>query len=164
MYSKDKILNKIAERTIISDNCHIYKNMLDPDGYGRVYAGITDGKKIVLSVHRFIYEYYNKAIPKGRVVMHSCDNPSCCNPSHLSVGTHAENVKDAINKERHFSTAIKHVLGGYCSKGHLLTKDTLIQWNYKTRIKNVCRICTNEKASRNYQKRKLAKQTKTIQL
>ena len=32
--------------------------------------------------------------------MHACDNPSCINPDHLSVGTPADNVLDAINKGR----------------------------------------------------------------
>ena len=34
-------------------------------------------------------------------VMHSCDNKICCRPSHLTAGTHAENMADLISKGRH---------------------------------------------------------------
>lgn len=39
-------------------------------------------------------------LPKGSVVMHICDNPSCVNVKHLRVGTHADNVADKIAKKR----------------------------------------------------------------
>jgi ribosome-binding protein aMBF1 (putative translation factor) len=37
---------------------------------------------------------------EGKEVCHHCDNPKCCNPNHLFVGTHEENVKDAKEKDR----------------------------------------------------------------
>lgn len=51
--------------------------------------------------HRVAWEIHNNAeIPKGKVVMHTCDNPSCVNPDHLRLGTQADNVKDMIDKGR----------------------------------------------------------------
>jgi hypothetical protein len=40
------------------------------------------------------------SIASEDVIMHTCDNPSCCNPKHLVVGTHAANVADRVAKRR----------------------------------------------------------------
>ena len=41
-----------------------------------------------------------RKIPKKWLVRHSCDNPPCCNPSHLRIGTHRRNVDDQIKRNR----------------------------------------------------------------
>lgn len=46
------------------------------------------------------YEAYKGAIPDGLVIRHGCDNPSCINPDHLSVGTQRENVMDRESRGR----------------------------------------------------------------
>jgi len=42
----------------------------------------------------------NREIPPNMVVMHSCDNPSCIRPSHLSIGTLKQNSEDMVRKGR----------------------------------------------------------------
>jgi len=44
--------------------------------------------------------FHKKSIPKKMVVMHSCDDRTCVNPDHLSVGTYKENMEDMIQKGR----------------------------------------------------------------
>jgi len=40
--------------------------------------------------------------PREVQVMHAvCDNPSCCNPRHLQIGTAGENARDCADKGRH---------------------------------------------------------------
>lgn len=68
-------------------------------GKGRPYFDIN-GKKYL--AYRIVYElFHGKAIPDGQLVRHKCDNPICCNPHHLELGTHQENMNDMTERERH---------------------------------------------------------------
>jgi len=62
-------------------------------GYGK-----TKRKGRMIRAHRLAYEMTKGPIPNDMVVMHSCDNRSCCNPDHLIIGTHADNRRDSVKK------------------------------------------------------------------
>jgi hypothetical protein len=64
-------------------------------GYGQIKVG-----KNVLRVHRVVHEWANGPVPDDMTVMHTCDTPRCCNPAHLKVGTHADNMADKAAKGR----------------------------------------------------------------
>lgn len=65
-------------------------------GHGQIWDNGT-----VAYAHRVAYEHKNGPIPKGMVLMHLCDNPACCNPDHLTLGTQKDNIHDAVLKGRH---------------------------------------------------------------
>jgi hypothetical protein len=64
-------------------------------GYGRF---TFDGK--VRKAHRMAYALAVGPIPEGMQVLHRCDNPPCCNPAHLWLGTMKDNMADREAKGR----------------------------------------------------------------
>lgn len=84
-------------------------------GYGRVWIN----NKIFLS-HRLSYELHKGKIPKGLCVLHSCDNPPCCNPKHLFLGTHTDNMRDMERKGRS-----KHLKGDKHGSARLTLKEVI---------------------------------------
>ena len=63
------------------------------------YGHLTRGGKQVLAP-RYSWLIVNGVIPKGKWVLHKCDNPACVRPSHLFLGDHAENMRDMRRKGR----------------------------------------------------------------
>ena len=69
------------------------------NGYGQF--GVGGRKGTINPSHRVSWELTNGAIPNGLFVLHKCDNPKCCRPKHLFLGTHQDNMKDMTSKFRH---------------------------------------------------------------
>lgn len=76
----------------------------DKEGYG--FFVVTFGRILgrqqmtKLRSHRLAFELVNGYIPDGMLVLHGCDNPSCCRPDHLRAGTQMENRADAVARGR----------------------------------------------------------------
>lgn len=87
------------------DECWNWKIALDKHGYGKAKIG---GKFRL--AHRAAYEMANLEINRDKSVLHSCDNPKCCNPYHLFQGTHLENMKDMVAKKRNAHNRTKRKL------------------------------------------------------
>lgn len=78
-----------------ASGCLEWTGARDQGGYGRIWsAGLS------LLTHRVAWAHENGPIPAGMHVLHRCDNPPCCNPDHLFIGTNADNMADKKAKGR----------------------------------------------------------------
>jgi HNH endonuclease len=69
-------------------------------GWNNQGYGVLGSRNKKYLSHRVSYECRFGAIPDGLNVLHKCDTPTCCNPDHLFLGTHAENMRDCAIKGR----------------------------------------------------------------
>ncbi len=67
-------------------------------GYGAVR--IHRPVRRMESAHRVAFMSAHGPIPRTLQVLHVCDEPRCCNPAHLRLGTQQDNINDAISRNR----------------------------------------------------------------
>lgn len=72
-------------------------------GYGQFFWGRVDGKDKNIKASRAAWFLLRGSIPDGLMVLHKCDNKACVNPEHLYLGTHADNMRDSVERQRHES-------------------------------------------------------------
>lgn len=78
------------------DECWEWAGCLDNKGYGVIKGGSR-----MVKAHRLSLEMYlGRPLSEGMYVLHSCDNPSCVNPSHLREGTPQDNMDDKMSRGR----------------------------------------------------------------
>ena len=87
----DRVYNHVRK----DRDCTLFIGSRDSCGYGRINR---EGKLVRL--HRAVWERDHGAIPRGHVVMHTCDRPACIEPAHLRIGTQRQNIADMDKKGR----------------------------------------------------------------
>lgn len=89
----DRLLRKSR---LTESGCREWTGWRDDGGYGRVAVGRT-----MRPAHVVAWEQYTgRKVPDGMVVRHHCDNPPCIEPSHLIIGSQAQNVADMFERGR----------------------------------------------------------------
>lgn len=68
-------------------------------GYGYFHM-TAHGLKSQWRAHRVAWIYTHGAIPQDLLVLHGCDNKPCVNPQHLHLGTTADNIAEAVSRNR----------------------------------------------------------------
>jgi HNH endonuclease len=82
------------------DACWLWVGAVGSRGYGTITLGLRNGRPLTASTHRTMWRLLRGEIPPGLSVLHRCDNRRCCNPRHLFLGTHRDNMRDMSVKGR----------------------------------------------------------------
>jgi hypothetical protein len=89
---KERFLDKIR---VAESGCHEWCSTMRKDGYGKFWL---DGQTV--QAHRAAWIVFQGEIPKGKLVLHKCDNRKCVNTNHLYIGTAKDNTRDKIERCR----------------------------------------------------------------
>lgn len=126
---------------VMPNGCWEIQTFRHVEGYGAMsYRG--KGYR----AHKLMYMLVVGPVPERMVVMHECDNPPCCNPDHLKLGTQVENNQDMHRKGRsNYSKARKT----HCKKGHEFTPENtrVTKDNFRQ-----CVECRRARFRKGYQK------------
>ena len=115
--------NFIAQIIKKENGCWEWQGLKNHGGYG--YFNDVSTKSRILS-HRYSYKIFKGEIPDNFHVCHHCDNPKCCAPNHLFLGTDKDNMEDCKKKGR-TAKGDKVARKGEQNKNSIFTDDLVRQ-------------------------------------
>jgi len=127
------------EKVDKSGNCWVWMAGKNKAGYGVIYK---DGQMRL--AHRISWMFENGEIPKGFLIRHKCDNPSCIRPTHLVIGTHSDNMRDMAIRNR-ASRNGKYLIGEKNGFTDLIASDVL-----EIRTKYANENCTQRELAKQF--------------
>ena len=115
--------------------CLEWTGALSSAGYGQIWV---NGRQV--GAHRLAWTLSVGPLTKADIVRHYvCDNPPCCEPTHLRVGTQADNIADMDAKGRRVLNMGKHnTIKTHCPRGHPYAGANLY---IPDEGRRACRIC-----------------------
>lgn len=117
--SIDPYIRFLSKLTRMPNGCLEYMEGKDKDGYGKFWL---NGK--TLRAHHAAWFFKHHEMPH-LCVLHKCDNPRCCDPEHLFLGTNADNMADKVSKGRQPSgDAMRYMESRHRGSKHFRTKLT----------------------------------------
>ena len=104
--SLEKVMQKVDKTPGHGPNgdCWLWTGRVNSySGYGEYNwkAKSVKAKGSAIRAHRLVFELLESKIPDNKILLHLCDVKLCCRPSHLRIGTHADNKKDLVDKSLH---------------------------------------------------------------
>lgn len=91
----ERLWANIVKRDV---GCWEWQGACAPFGYGKLWD--PGPPRRCVGTHRLVYELCVGSVPEGMFVLHKCDNPPCCRPDHLYVGTPKDNMDDRSKRGR----------------------------------------------------------------
>ena len=132
--AEDYLLQRVKIDNV--SGCWNWTRGVDKNGYGQCHASKYAKLLGVVRAHQMAYCTWVQKIPKGKIVCHTCDNPSCVNPEHLYAGTWKTNVHDCIRRGRYRNGAKRNPHSDYIisQRGiktcYTLAEELGLSWGY----------------------------------
>lgn len=144
MLTRKPILDRLADKFTVGDDCWKWTASLNSNGYGQLWDPEVGRAR---GAHRIVYEMMVGPIPDGLTLDHLCRNRTCVRPDHLEPVTNRENIL------RGESPSASHAKKTHCPRGHEYTPENTYQYARGRQ----CRTCVLAQQREKYHSAKAGK-------
>lgn len=134
----------------VASGCWEWRSAIRGNGYGAFFTHLKPEGRKCYGAHRYSWALTNGPIPDNLWVLHKCDNRICVNPSHLFLGTRADNMQDAAKKKRVCTIGKSRLT--HCINGHEFTEENTKRNKHGHRR---CKTCAEQMSKTNQKRNKV---------